>query len=255
MPLKDSARIGIHNENSMLAGIEEDGVGSFGTDAMNSKELFPKSRGWSSKHFCKRAVMLQSQVADKLFQFACFLTEVAGRTDQASELPQRDSFHGIDGKQLFSSQGGDGALHVCPGGVLRQDGTDDDFKSCSAGPPILGAVNRIQCIVICLENGLRREWERLGLLASAPNAPRPRLDGNWQKRRNRHLFRKIAAETRQVKVETLSAPSGESFACPGGQVLANSQRWVKIERRPLRPFAMFGGGCTAARECSGCPSV
>jgi hypothetical protein len=81
---------------------------------------------------------------------------------------------------------------------------------------------------------------------------RPRLIGNWQKRRNRHLFRKIATERWQVKVESLSE---EALACPGVQVLANSQRWVKIERRRIRPFAMFGGRCTAVRECSGCPSV
>ncbi len=40
MPLEDSARIGIHDENRMIAGIEQDGVGSFGTNAMNAKELF-----------------------------------------------------------------------------------------------------------------------------------------------------------------------------------------------------------------------
>jgi len=252
MPREDSARIGVHHENRMVAGIEEDGVGSFRTDAMNGKELFPKSRGWSSKHFCKRTVMLQSQVADKLFQFACFLMEVAGRADQSSEFPQRNSFQSMDGKQPFSPQGADGVLNVCPGSVLRQDSADNDLKSCSAGPPILRAVNRKQCIVICLQNGRRSEWEGAGLSARGPHGLRPRLIGNWQKRRNRHLFRKIAAEARQVKVETLSR---ETFACPGGQVLANSQRWIKIERRPLRPFAMFGGGCTTVRECSGCPSV
>ncbi len=196
--------------------------------------------------------MLPLQEADKLFQLPCFLPEVAGRADQSSEFLERDPLQGIEREQFFVPQGDDGALDVCPGGVLRQDGADDNLESCSAGPPMLGAVSRVQCIVIRIENGLRKKWDRLWLSSRAPKGPRPRLLGNWKKRRTRHLFRKIAAETRQVKVETLS---GETFACPGVQVLANSQRWVKIERRRLRPFAMLGGRCTAVRECSGCPSV
>ncbi len=252
MPLEDSARIGIHHKNRKLAGVEKDGVGSFRTNAMNGKELFAKCGGWSLKHVAERAVILRSQKPYKLFQFAGLLPEVAGRTDQPSKLALRDAFHGVDGEEFFFSQGGDGALDVRPGRVLGQDGADDDFKACSARPPVLRAVSRKERIVIGTENGLCREGSRLRLSANGPKGVRPRLIGNWQKRGNRHLFRKIATERWQVKVESLSE---EALACPGVQVLANSQRWVKIERRRIRRFAMFGGRCTAVRECSGCPSV
>ena len=105
MPLEDSARIGIHNENRMLAGVEQDGIGSFRTNAVNSKELFAQDGGWSSKHLAERAVMLRSQKTDKLFQLAGLLSKVARRADQASELAQRNLFHGADGQQPFFSQG------------------------------------------------------------------------------------------------------------------------------------------------------
>jgi len=51
MPLEDSARIGIHDKNRKLAGVEQDGVGSFRTNAMNGKELVAKCGGWRLKHF------------------------------------------------------------------------------------------------------------------------------------------------------------------------------------------------------------
>ena len=85
MPLEDSARIGIHNENRMLAGIQQDGVRSFRTNAMNGKEFFAQDSGWSVKHFAERAVMLRSQKMHKLFQFAGFLPKVARRTDQVEQ--------------------------------------------------------------------------------------------------------------------------------------------------------------------------
>ena len=53
MPLEDSARIGIHDENRMIAGIEQDGVGRFRPYPMNGQKLFPQNSGWSLKHFAE----------------------------------------------------------------------------------------------------------------------------------------------------------------------------------------------------------
>src|SRR5208283_2474112 len=195
----------------MIAGIEQDGIGSFRTNAMNGKELFSQNSGRSLKHFGERAVMLRSQKPDKLFQFAGLLPEVAGRTDQPSESAQRDAFHGGDGEEFLFSQGVDSAFDVRPRRVLRQDGTDDNFKSRFTRPPVLGAVSREKRIVIGMQSGLCRKWDRLRLSGKGPKGVRPRIVENWQKRRNRHLFRKIATERWQVKVESLS---GAAFACP-----------------------------------------
>jgi len=51
------------------------------------------------------------------------------------------------------------------------------------------------------------------------------------------------------------ATGREHYTCSGGQVLANSQRWFKFERRSFIAFAMLSDGCTVSRECLGCPSV
>jgi hypothetical protein len=141
---------------------------------------------------------------------------------------------------------------IGPSSVLREDGPDDNFKAGLGRPPMLGAVCRKHRIEKLMENGLGRGWARRGFPARMPKRLGPRLVGGWQNRTNNHLFRKIAVEPRQVKVERLSA---ETDACPGVQVLANSQLGSKIERRRLQPFAMLGVRCTEVRECSGCPSV
>ena len=66
------------------------------------------------------------------------------------------------------------------------------------------------------------------------------------------VIRKITVGLQQVKNE---APSQQARTCSGVQVLANSQRWFKIERRACTRFVMLCGRCTAVRERCGCLSV
>ena len=39
MPLQNPARVGIHDKNRKLAGVEQDGVGGFRANAMNGQEF------------------------------------------------------------------------------------------------------------------------------------------------------------------------------------------------------------------------
>src|SRR5260370_18786834 len=183
MPLEDSARIGIHDENRMIGGIEQAGVGRFRLYPMNGQKLSPHNSGWSLKHFAERPVMLRSQKPDKRFQFAGLMTEIAGRTDQTRELAQRNAFHGFHSQELFLSQRSDGPLDVRPGRILRQDRADNDFKSCSARPPVLRSVSRKKHMVISMEKGLCREWGRLRFSWKGAKGVGPRLIVNWENRR------------------------------------------------------------------------
>jgi hypothetical protein len=67
-----------------------------------------------------------------------------------------------------------------------------------------------------------------------------------------HLLRTISAARGQVKKATLSFVSA---SCSTVQVLANSQRGVKIWHHAHGLFAMFGFRCTISRERCGCLSV
>jgi hypothetical protein len=89
-------------------------------------------------------------------------------------------------------------------------------------------------------------------VAQGFRAGRRKLSEDWQNAVCRHLLCKIATPWEQVKKEALSRGAG---ACSRGQVLANSQRWFKIERHGVRRFAMLSGRSFGFRECYGCPSV
>src|SRR5208282_154464 len=97
------------------------------------------------------------------------------------------------------------------------------------------------------------EWHRRGGgTAHGFRAGRRHLPKDRQNGVSGHLLRKIAAPWEQVKNELLAHEAG---ACSIGQVLANSQRWVKFERHAPRPFAMLSVGSIVFRECYGCPCV
>ncbi len=96
--------------------------------------------------------MFFSEKADEGFELAGFLAEVAGRSDEAGEFRQRDVFDGGGSEESGVAQVGDGAGGVKPGGVLNEDGADDDFEGCAGRPPVLLAVSLKQRIKILGED-------------------------------------------------------------------------------------------------------
>lgn len=50
MALENAAGVGIHNEDRVIAGVKQNGVGSFGADAVNAEELFAQGCGGSTEH-------------------------------------------------------------------------------------------------------------------------------------------------------------------------------------------------------------
>ena len=39
---ENPSRIGVHHEDRMIAGVEQDGIGSFGADSIQIEKFFPK---------------------------------------------------------------------------------------------------------------------------------------------------------------------------------------------------------------------
>src|SRR5208337_4787435 len=250
--LQNAPGISVNHEHRVLPGVEEDGIGGFGADAVNGEELLPENGGRRAKHFRKRALVGVPQETYKRFQLPRLLAEVAGGANPPGQAGGRDAFDGDRGEQFLAAQIADGAFDVAPAGVLREDGSNNDFEAGSSRPPVLRAVRPEQCIIVGLEDVRGLQHSRRDRVAQGIRAGRGKLPEDWQNAVCRHLHCKIATPWEQVKNQTLSRGVG---ACSGVQVLANSQRWFKIERHGVRPFAMLSGGSIASRECYGCPSV
>lgn len=145
---EDAARVGVDGEDGMIAGVEQDGVGSFGADAVDGEELFAKEGSGSGEHFVERALVMAAQKLDKGFEFAGLLAEIAGRANQLGKTRERNAFERGRGEQFFAAKGDDGFLDVGPAGALGKDGADDDFEASAAGPPVLRTIGLEKCVVV-----------------------------------------------------------------------------------------------------------
>jgi hypothetical protein len=138
---------------------------------------------------------------------------------------------------------------------LDQDRSDDHFEGRPARPPVLLAVRLKQRLKILRQYGQDFRCRR-GVRPRTVGAGLPDrcagAGGSGQSGARTHLFRTISTPCGQVKNTTLSFVSAP---CSTVQVLANSQRGVKIGQRADSVFAMFGVGCTISREHCGCLSV
>jgi len=135
-----AARVGVHDEDGMIAGIEQDGIGSFGADAVEFQQLCSKLSGRLGEHARERAGILAVEESDEGLEIARFLAEVAGGTHQRFEFIERNLAHGADAEAAGASQICHGFFHVAPVGVLRKVGADDDFKARAGRPPVLRAI-------------------------------------------------------------------------------------------------------------------
>jgi len=148
MALEDAPCVGVNDEHAVLPSVQEDGVGGFWADAVDGQELLAKFGGGRGEKLVEGASMPSAEKADEGLQLASFLAEIAGAANQLGEARSGDFFNGRRGKEPFAAKAGDGALHVGPGGVLGQDGADDDFEAGAAGPPVLRAVGAEKCIEV-----------------------------------------------------------------------------------------------------------
>jgi hypothetical protein len=153
---EDAAGVGVDDEDRMAGGIEEDGVGGFGTDAVDGEKLRAKGLRLGARHFRDRALVRGVEEADKGFQLFGFLAEVAGRANEFFKVWRRGRFDGARREELFAAQVFDGGLDVGPRSVLNEDGPYDDLEPSAAGPPVLRAVGGEQGIVV------EAQWCRIG---------------------------------------------------------------------------------------------
>src|SRR5262245_6947546 len=82
---EDAAGVGIDDEDGMLAGIEEDGVGGFGADAAKSEKLFAEALGGGSEQAVERAAVLGEEKSNEGLESLGFLAEVARRAEASGK--------------------------------------------------------------------------------------------------------------------------------------------------------------------------
>jgi len=206
--LQNAPGISVNHEHGMLPGIEEDGIGGFGADAVNGEELLPENGGGRAKHFRKRTLVGSPEKTYEGFQLARFLAEVAGGANQAGQAGGGDALDGDGGEQLLAAEIADGARDVGPTGVLRKDCANDDFEAGSSRPPVLRTVSPEQCVIVRLQDVRGLQHSRGDLVAQGFRAGRRKLSEDWQNAVCRHLLCKIATPWEQVKKEALSRGAG-----------------------------------------------
>jgi hypothetical protein len=148
MALEEAASVGIYDEDRVIACVKKNGIGGFGTDAMHGEEFFTEFRSRRAEHASEGAGIFRVEEASEGFEFFRLLAEIAGRTNEASETRSGNGQESGNGEKFFAAKIGDGALDICPGSILGEDGSDDDFHARAARPPVLGAVCGEQGFVI-----------------------------------------------------------------------------------------------------------
>jgi hypothetical protein len=153
---EDAARVGIDNEDEVPASIEEDGVGGFRADAVDGEELITQSCGRGGEETVERAAVIFIKKSDEGLEGFALLAEIARGAEVLGERGARDAVDGGRGEKLCRAKVGNGAFGIFPGGVLREDGADDDLEAGTAGPPVLRTMSSEQCVVV----GVKREEAR-----------------------------------------------------------------------------------------------
>jgi len=70
--LQNAPGISVNHEHGMLPGIEEDGIGGFGADAVNGEELLPENGGGRANIFVSEPWWAARRKRTKAFSLRAF---------------------------------------------------------------------------------------------------------------------------------------------------------------------------------------
>jgi len=142
MAQQHAARVGVHDKDRMIAGIEQDEIDGFRANPVEFQQLSAKLSGGHGEHARERAGISAVEESDESLEVARFLAEVAGRPDQSLQFGDRRFTHGAYAEHAGAAQVGHGFFHVAPVGILREISAHDDFKARPCRPPVLLAITR-----------------------------------------------------------------------------------------------------------------
>ena len=134
---ENPVRVGIHHEDGMISGIQQDGVGGFRPDAVDGQKFFAQLRSGRLEHALQRTPVLSLQeIERRLSVFSLFAgnSPTAAPARQAAQFARCSIAEGVSIRAARKI--GDGALDISPRGALGQDRPHDHFEWRLGRPPV-----------------------------------------------------------------------------------------------------------------------
>jgi len=145
---EDAAGVGVDDEDFALEGVEEDGVGGLGADAVDLEELPAEGGGAGSAERPNNAVGEPGmEPVEEAAEAAGLDVEVSHGPDEAAEEGVGAGSEAVRVHEVGALEPGDGAFDVGPTRVLGEDGADHDLERRVPGPPALGAEGLEEAII------------------------------------------------------------------------------------------------------------
>src|SRR5215831_19259916 len=147
MPLQHTPGIRIHDENRMVACVEENRVCRLWANAFQLHQLFAQLQGWLGKHRSQRSAIAAIDESYKLFQPFRFLPKIPGRAYEQLEFSKFCCSNLVDTQLTCCAQVRNCSLDVGPRGVLREDRSNNYFERSFRGPPVLRSPAARQLVI------------------------------------------------------------------------------------------------------------
>lgn len=136
---EQSLRVGVYDEDRVLARVQENRIGGFRPYTEDREKLLPQLDRGGREHAADRSLVLAVEKLAEGFELSRLLSEITGGANQSLEPWQGGALDSPRRQQTRRTELSEGKLDVFPGRVLGQNGADDDFKRSLPGPPVLGA--------------------------------------------------------------------------------------------------------------------
>jgi ABC-type nitrate/sulfonate/bicarbonate transport system substrate-binding protein len=167
VPRQDAPRVGVHDEDRAAGGVERDGVRRFRPDAGDPAELRAEGREGQSQEPREAAPLAPRHVPGEGAQAAGLQPERPGRAQERGQAGPRQREHPAEIEGPRGAEPPDRPLGVAPGGVLREDRSDDDLEARARRPPALRTVPPVEAVV---------EAKQAATMGSGPASKRRRRE-------------------------------------------------------------------------------
>lgn len=161
MARQDAARIGIGDEEGLLAGVKQDGIDGFRPQASQFEQLDAERPRRTGKELAERSPVSSIEPLDKGLNGARLLPKVAGGTDAGFEVRGGSGAQSVPLEESAFLKAADRYGDIPPRRVLSEDSAEDDLQASACRPPALRAELLQQQFVILPKHFTRLNSKRL----------------------------------------------------------------------------------------------
>ncbi|HUZ47409.1 MAG TPA: hypothetical protein VMW54_12310 [Terriglobia bacterium] len=161
MARQDAARIGVGDEEGLLAGVKQDGIDGLRPQASQFEQLDAERPGRTGKEFSERSPVSSLEPLDKGLNGARLLPKVAGGADAGFKFRGGSGAQALPLKESAVLKAADRHGDIPPRRVLSEDSAEDDLQASARRPPALRAELLQQQLVILPKHFTRLNSKRL----------------------------------------------------------------------------------------------